>query len=214
MEVYRLLPANGEPELVDAVLPARSRVLDLGCGTGRIAGPLGRRGHLVVGVDSSAEMLAQVHGAATVLARIEDLRLGQTFDAVLLASHLVNTPDPARRAALLAACRRHVSGSGLVVIQWHPPEWFDTQRVGEGDEGMLGDVAVRLAVLGLDDGGVSAVITYRVGERRWTQRFTAARITEDELRAELAAAGLVFDGWIDESRRWFCARPARWRRGM
>lgn len=42
---------HGEARLVDAMVPRGSRVLDAGCGPGRVGGELARRGHTVVGVD-------------------------------------------------------------------------------------------------------------------------------------------------------------------
>jgi cyclopropane fatty-acyl-phospholipid synthase-like methyltransferase len=45
-------------------LPAGSRILDVGCGTGRHAVELARRGHQVTGVDISSGMLAEAERAA------------------------------------------------------------------------------------------------------------------------------------------------------
>jgi cyclopropane fatty-acyl-phospholipid synthase-like methyltransferase len=45
-------------------LPAGSRILDVGCGTGRHAVELARRGHRVTGVDISSGMLAEAERAA------------------------------------------------------------------------------------------------------------------------------------------------------
>src|SRR6202162_5965718 len=43
-------------------LQSRGPVLELGCGTGRIAKPLARAGIRLVGLDRSAPMLAQLRG--------------------------------------------------------------------------------------------------------------------------------------------------------
>ena len=119
-EVYRLLPAAGEPEIIHAALPAGATVLDLGGGNGRIAHALLDLGHPVVAVDDSPHMLAQVRGAATVCARFEDLWLDRRFDAVMLASHLINTPDEAARQSLLVSARRHLADAGRLLVEWVP----------------------------------------------------------------------------------------------
>ena len=103
VDLYALLPPMGEPELVHAAIPAGASILELGAGAGRMTARLVELGHPVVAVDESAEMLAHVRGAETVRARIQDLELGRRFDAVLLASFLVNTPDRALRGAFLRA---------------------------------------------------------------------------------------------------------------
>lgn len=51
---YRRLPATGKPELIHAAIGPGTSVLDLGCGPGRIAGPLVALGHAVTGVDDGA----------------------------------------------------------------------------------------------------------------------------------------------------------------
>ena len=42
---------DGEARLIDAMSPRAARILDAGCGTGRVGGYLAARGHTVVGVD-------------------------------------------------------------------------------------------------------------------------------------------------------------------
>src|SRR6266540_1015687 len=65
------------------------------------------------------------------------LALGRRFDAVLFASYLLNVPDLAWRRTLLAACARHVSDHGCVLIQREEPEWFDTAAPFERHHGEL-----------------------------------------------------------------------------
>ncbi|HEX3337188.1 MAG TPA: class I SAM-dependent methyltransferase [Jatrophihabitans sp.] len=203
VELYRQLPPSGEAELVHAEVPANARILDLGCGTGRIAHRLIELGHEVVAVDQSAAMLACVHGARTVCAPIAGLDLGTTFGAVLMASHLVNVPDDAQRHELLSAAVRHLSVAGRLVAQWHPPAWFD--RAVSGTSGTVGDVRVELADVQLDRDLLDATVRYRSGDDLWTQTFRARRLTESALRHDLRRAGLEFAHWSVADRTWFAA---------
>ena len=111
VDVYLLLPPDGEAEIVHAAIPPGASILELGSGAGRVTHPLLALGHDVVAVDDSAAMLGHVR-AEKVRARIGDLDLGRVFDAVLLASHLVNTARDADRQAMLAAAHRHLRPDG------------------------------------------------------------------------------------------------------
>lgn len=206
VELYAQLPAFGEPEIMHGAVPAGASVLDLGCGTGRILRPLTALGHPVLGVDESPEMLARCADLATLCASIEGLRLDRRFDAVLMASNLLNTPDRRQRVQWLAVAARHLAGpAGQVVIQQHPPSWFDrvtnTRQAKGGITFGLRDV-VRSGPL------VSATAEYRIGTQVWTHSFTTYRLSEDELHRDLRAAGLRFDRWLTDDRGWLAARLA------
>jgi SAM-dependent methyltransferase len=206
VEVYRRLPPDGEAELVHAAVPAGADVLDLGCGVGRIARPLAALGHRVVGVDESPAMLALLpDGIEAAHSRIEDLDLPGRFGGVLLASHLVNTPDAEARTALLGAAARHLAPGGVLVAQWNPPQWFDRLRPGGRYPGTLGSVATELEVLGLTPDALEAVVRYSVDDMRWEQWFRAARLDVDSLDAELAAARLRRTAWLTPDETWFTA---------
>jgi SAM-dependent methyltransferase len=101
VDFYALLPSFGEPETVHAAVAPGAPILELGCGAGRILRPLAALGHPVVGADDFADMLARIPDLPTVCSPIQTLRLDRTFDAVLLASTMVNA-DPALRRAFLA----------------------------------------------------------------------------------------------------------------
>jgi SAM-dependent methyltransferase len=205
VELYALLPPLGEAELVHGALPPGAPVLDLGCGTGRVAHRLLELGHPVVGVDESPEMLAHLVGVAAVRARIQDLRLDARFPGVLLAAHLVNAP--AGPHDLLAAAARHLDrDGGRLVVQWHPPGWFDSVRGGQG--GDIGVVRTGLRDVRREGDLLHAVVDYRVGDRAWEHPFTTRRLEIHELDAALAAVGLVRDAWLDDDRSWFSARHA------
>jgi 8-oxo-dGTP pyrophosphatase MutT (NUDIX family)/SAM-dependent methyltransferase len=204
VELYALLPPGDDPDIIHRAIPPAATILELGCGTGRVTGPLTRMGHPVVAVDESPEMLARVRGTETVCAKIEDLALGRRFDAVLLASHLINYPDDAVRRALLTACSRHLNSSGRVIIQQHPAEWFadaaPSERVSaEGISFRMRDVSRP------GPGLVSATMVYEAAGQVWTQSFTAGRLTEEKLLSCLAEAGLALDRYLTDDRSWLTA---------
>src|SRR5205823_6101252 len=58
-----------ELALVESLLPAAGRVLDLACGTGRLTRRLVARGHRVVAVDSSIAMLRETRRPGTTADR-------------------------------------------------------------------------------------------------------------------------------------------------
>lgn len=190
VEAYLRLPERGEGELVAAAMPPPARLLELGCGVGRVTRQLVARGYEVTAVDESPEMLAHVRDAETVLARIEQLDLGRRFDAVLLLSNLL-TVEPDLRRAFLGACARHAD---VLVVESLPlgwsPESSESLRIDRVDGGVVhGEVFY--------DGGGSHAFAMRV--------FGG----EDELRAALADAGWSLERWIDRDRGWFRAGRAR-----
>jgi SAM-dependent methyltransferase len=205
VEFYARMTAMDEPAIVHDALRPGASILELGSGTGRITHSLVALGHPVVAVDESPEMLTYVRDAETVCSRIEDLTLGRRFDAVLLASHLINA-DPATRTTFLAACRRHVAGDGCVIIQQHPPEWFSAavggQSTRDGIIFRMRDVSRPAPNL------VTATMEYVDGHQRWTQTFTATRLDETELAAALADAGLRLDRYLTGDRAWLRVVPA------
>lgn len=195
VEVYRQLPELGEGELVASAVPAGATVLELGCGVGRITGQLVRLGYRVTAVDESAEMLEHVRDAETVQAPIEGLELGRRFDAVLLASNLVNA-EPAQRRAFLTACRRH---SDLVVVEGLPLAW--TPKDGES---ALGEVVSRLRIDRTEGGVVHGAVEYEVAGATWRHAFAMHVFADDaELGEALVEAELRLERRLDA--RWFTA---------
>lgn len=205
VDFYARISPRDEPEIVHDAAGPGAWILELGCGAGRITHPLVALGHPVVAVDESPEMLARVHGAETVCARIEDLTLGRRFDVVLLASHLINTYDIPTRTAFLAASRRHVADDGGVIIQQHAPGWFaaaaDAENVRDGIIFRMRDVSRPAPDL------VSATVEYVDGNQVWTQTFTARRLDDAELAAVLADAGLRLDRYLTDDHSWLRAVP-------
>src|SRR5918997_6610303 len=77
----------GEARLVDAMLPRRSRVLDAGCGPGRVGAFLHEVGHDVVGVDVDPVLIAAAEedhpGPRWLVEDLAELDLPDRFGVVV-----------------------------------------------------------------------------------------------------------------------------------
>lgn len=102
-----------------------SSVLDAGCGTGRVAIELARRGIRVTGVDTDAEYLAAARLKAPGLEWIHqdlatlELRDGdggpRRFDAAVMAGNVMLFVAPRTEAAVVAGVARHLGPGGLLI---------------------------------------------------------------------------------------------------
>ncbi len=111
---------HGEASAVQALQSTQPfSVLDAGCGTGRIAIELARRGMEIVGVDLDARMLDQARQQAPDLDwRLGDLAtidLGRSFDLILLAGNVMLFLTPGTEAQVLHNLARHLAPAGMLV---------------------------------------------------------------------------------------------------
>lgn len=121
---------HGEADLVEALLREHGgrRVLDAGCGTGRVAIELAARGYEVVGVDLDAGMLAAARAkaphlvwVAADLARLDDGAAPVTtvgaagFDLVVMAGNVMIFVAPGTEGVVLGHARRRLVDGGLLV---------------------------------------------------------------------------------------------------
>jgi SAM-dependent methyltransferase len=117
---------HGEADLVEILLreSGGTRVLDAGCGTGRVAIELARRGFSVVGVDADAGMLAAARVKAPELAWTEAnltdltaLKAGTDaeFDLVILAGNVMIFLEPGSETHVMQQLAAHLVPGGLLV---------------------------------------------------------------------------------------------------
>ncbi|MGY1731431.1 class I SAM-dependent methyltransferase [Geodermatophilus sp. SYSU D01045] len=110
----------GEARLVDAMLPRRSRVLDAGCGPGRVGGHLAAAGHDVVGVDVDPVLIAAAEedhpGARWLVGDLATLDLPDRFDAIVCAGNVVTFLAPSTRTEVLRRFRAHLADGGRAVV--------------------------------------------------------------------------------------------------
>jgi len=130
VERFRSLAAQGqdivgEARLIDAMLARGSRVLDAGCGPGRIGGYLHEAGHVVVGVDVDPVLIAaaeQDHpGPAWLVGDLAELDLPARgipdgFDVIVCAGNVMTFLAPGTRREVLTRFARHLAPNGRAVI--------------------------------------------------------------------------------------------------
>ncbi len=108
---------HGEADFVMRSTP-RS-VLDAGCGTGRVARELARRGVDVVGVDLDPDMLATARRRSPELqwvqADLASFELGRTFDVAVAAGNVMILLAPGTEPAVLVNVARHLRPGGLFI---------------------------------------------------------------------------------------------------
>ncbi len=187
-------------------------VLELGCGTGRVAIPLAAGGHDVVGVDASAAMLAVARAraqAAGVRLRLmqgdmRELRLRRRFATVLVPfgglQHLDSVDDI---VAALATAGAHLVRGGLVVVDVEAPQPDDfapgpQPLVAHWTRAWRGALVTKLVAvegrpaLGLREVAFHYDVQLPDGPlRRWTHQFTLRVITPGELQLAARLAGLA-----------------------
>ncbi|HEX7166399.1 MAG TPA: class I SAM-dependent methyltransferase, partial [Acidimicrobiales bacterium] len=202
VDAFALLPPGPGPALIDSVLPREATVLELGCGAGRLLAPLVAAGHTCAGVDQSPEMLARAPaGIETHLADIETVDLTpRRFDAAVLASFLVNTPDGDRRRAYLASARRH---SDVVVVQRLDPELVPgaVDAVSEED-------GVRYEMAGVRHTGdlFAATMRFTIDGTTFEHHYEGLVLDDTSFAATVATIGLRVDRYLDGQRTWAVLR--------
>jgi SAM-dependent methyltransferase len=110
-------------------LEAGARVLEIGCGTGQVTRWLAERGHEVLALDRSQEMVSYAGRALSAYPRVkircqdfEELLPERAYDAIVAASSY-HWLDPADR---VERCAGHLVPGGALILLWHthPPPFI------------------------------------------------------------------------------------------
>jgi 2-polyprenyl-3-methyl-5-hydroxy-6-metoxy-1,4-benzoquinol methylase len=138
----------GEARLVDAMAAPGARILDAGCGPGRVGAELHARGHTVVGVDVDPELIAaarQDHpGPVWLVGDLSELDLAaagepEPFDAIVMAGNVMTFLAPDTEQAVLSRLTAHLDPDGFILIGFgtdrgYPIESFDDHAAAAGLE--------------------------------------------------------------------------------
>lgn len=116
----------GEARLIDAMADRGSRILDAGCGTGRIGGWLAERGHEVVGVDLDAHLIDVAREdwpqARWIASNLTDMDVLDEqgaripFDLIVSAGNVMTFLAEHERRPSLERLRDHLAADGRLIV--------------------------------------------------------------------------------------------------
>ncbi len=115
----------GEARFIDAIAARASRILDAGCGPGRVGAILAGLGHQVVGVDVDPLLTAAAErdhpGPTWIVGDLAELDLVSNgiaagFDVILCVGNVMPFLAPSTRQLVLAGLRDQLLDGGRVVI--------------------------------------------------------------------------------------------------
>ena len=106
------------------------RILDAGCGTGRLAVELQRRGHVVTAVDLDPDMIDKARDKSTAvtwlvgdLSAVDVTTRGGLFDVagfdvIVMAGNILNFCAPGTQTTIVHNMVKHLADGGLLVCGW------------------------------------------------------------------------------------------------
>jgi SAM-dependent methyltransferase len=152
IERFRTMAADGvdlagEARLVDAMVERGARVLDAGCGPGRVGAFLAAAGHEVVGVDVDPVLIRAAEedhpGPRWIVGDLADLDLPahgvhDGFDAIVCAGNVMTFVAPSTRVDVLSSLRRHLRPAGRLIVGFGAGRGyeFDDFRADAADAGL------------------------------------------------------------------------------
>ncbi len=205
--------ALGDPLAAKAIdllgLAPGAAVLVLGCGPGRVAIPLARRGHRVVGVDAQPGYLARARAWADregvplelKLANMAELELDPEFDAAICAfTSFGYFADRRRDLRVLERARAALRPGGRFLLETAHRD--GVVRLMPVQEARLPDGRAFRSVPRFDPvAGVLALtwtVTSAAGTRTFTTRLRPYSATElSEMLAEVGFRDVAFHGDLD-----------------
>lgn len=188
------------------------RVLDMGCGTGRLACDLAARGHRATGADPAPAMLdiaRQRPGGGRVTWVQSDagrLSLEERFDLIIMTGHVfqVFLQDAAVRAAL-KTLRRHLAPGGCLAFETRNPaveewrDWIPEKTLETVQVPGIGAVEVHYDIAGVSGPIVRYETHFRFPDGEAAMAPSSLRfMSQVELAGFLAEAGFTDCTWYGD----------------
>jgi SAM-dependent methyltransferase len=115
----------GEARFVDTIAPRAARILDAGCGPGRVGGVLAELGHQVVGVDLDPVLIEAAHhdwpGPTWLVGDLAELDLpsagiADPFDVIVCAGNVMTFVAVDARVPILRRLGAHLTPDGRIAV--------------------------------------------------------------------------------------------------
>lgn len=146
VERFRTMRADGadlagEARLVDALAPRGGRILDAGCGPGRVGSALHALGHTVVGVDVDPVLIEAARAdhpgpdwRVGDLAELDLVGAGLApFDVVLCAGNVMTFLAEGTEVEVLRRFRAHLAPQGRAVVGFGVGRGYPVDRFLDDD---------------------------------------------------------------------------------
>lgn len=127
---FKMMEANGadlygEARTVDAMVSRNARILDAGCGPGRLGSYLHDRGHSVVGIDVDPALIeaaeADHPGPTWLVGDLAEMDLPSRgvqadFDVIISAGNVMGFLAPSTRVDVLSRFANHLAPTGRAIV--------------------------------------------------------------------------------------------------